>query len=61
VLTPDGQHAITHARAVYLSVLQHTLAAHLNKAELTELARITTKLLGALAVDDPGCPPHPRR
>jgi DNA-binding MarR family transcriptional regulator len=58
VLTPDGQHAITHARAIYLSVLQQTLAAHLNKAELDQLARITNKLLGALADHDPRCRPH---
>jgi DNA-binding MarR family transcriptional regulator len=58
VLTPDGQHAIEHARAIYLSVLQHTLATHLNKAELDELARITDKLLSALADRDPRCHPH---
>jgi DNA-binding MarR family transcriptional regulator len=58
VLTPDGQHAIEHARAIYLSVLQHTLATHLNKAELDELARITNKLLSALADRDPRCHPH---
>lgn len=58
VLTPDGQHAIEHARAIYLSVLQQTLAAHLTKAELHQLARITNKLLDALADHDPQCRPY---
>jgi DNA-binding MarR family transcriptional regulator len=61
VLTPDGQHAVEHARGVYLSVLQQTIATHLTKAELDELARITDKLLGALADRDPRCRTDPRR
>jgi DNA-binding MarR family transcriptional regulator len=60
VLTPAGQQAIQHARAHYLSVLNKTLGAHLNKAELDELARITTKLLDTLADRDPRCRHHPR-
>jgi DNA-binding MarR family transcriptional regulator len=61
VLTPDGQHAIEHARAIYLGALQQTLGTHLNKAELDELARITNKLLGAMAEHDPRCQLHPHR
>jgi len=61
VLTPDGQNAIEHARAIYLSVLQQILGTHLNKTELDALARITNKLLGALADYDPRCQPHPHR
>jgi DNA-binding MarR family transcriptional regulator len=60
VLTSDGQHAIEHARAIYLSVLQQILGAHLNKTELDELARITNKLLDAMADHGPRCPSHPR-
>lgn len=59
VLTSDGQHAIEHARAIYLRVLQQSFAAHLSRAELDELARITNKLLGALADHNPRCQPHP--
>ena len=61
LLTSDGQHAVEHARVVYLSVVQQTLGAHLSKAELAELARITSKVLGALADRYPRCPPNPRR
>jgi len=61
VLTPDGHHAIEHARAVYLSALRQTLGAHLNKTELNELARITDKLLRALADHDLPCQPQPLR
>ena len=60
VLTSDGQDAIEHARAVYVGVLKRTLSAHLSKAELDELARITNKLLSALADPDPRRQPHPR-
>jgi DNA-binding MarR family transcriptional regulator len=55
VLTADGQHAIAHARSIYLGVLQQTLGTHLNKAELDELARITNKLLDAVAGGDLRC------
>jgi DNA-binding MarR family transcriptional regulator len=55
VLTSDGQQAIRRARAIYLRVLKETLGAHLSGAELGELARITTKLLDALADRDPRC------
>lgn len=61
VLTSDGHHAVEHARAIYVSALQQTLGAHLGKGELGELARITNKLLDALADRDPRCQPHPRR
>ena len=61
VLTSDGQHAVEHAGAVYLSVLKQTVGAHLCKAELDALARITSKVLGALADRYPRFPPHPRR
>jgi DNA-binding MarR family transcriptional regulator len=59
VLTPHGQHAIEHARAIYLSALQQTLGTHLNQTERNELARITNKLLGALAGHDPPVPAPP--
>src|SRR5262249_5943032 len=55
VLTSDGQYAIRHARAVYVSVLNETLGAHLSRAELDGLARITAKLLDALAGGDRQC------
>jgi DNA-binding MarR family transcriptional regulator len=58
VLTPDGQHAMEQARAVYIGTLQQTLGTHLNRTELTELARITDKLVAALAGGDPHCQPQ---
>jgi DNA-binding MarR family transcriptional regulator len=60
VLTSDGQRAVEHAGVVYLSVVQQVLRAHLSKAELDELARTTSRVLGALADRYPRCPPHPR-
>ncbi len=53
VLTPDGRHAIEQARTIYLGVLKETLGTCLNKEERGKLARIASKLLGALAGRDP--------
>jgi hypothetical protein len=61
VLTSDGQQAVEHARAIYVSALQQTLGAHLSTGELDELGRITNKLFDALADRDPRCQRHPRR
>jgi DNA-binding MarR family transcriptional regulator len=55
VLTPTGQDTVRRARAVYLRVLRETLGTHLSSAELEALARITNKLLDALADRDPRC------
>jgi DNA-binding MarR family transcriptional regulator len=60
VLTPAGQQAIEHARAVYLDALEQTLGAHLDTADLVNLGTITDKLLTALAGSDPRCN-HQRR
>jgi hypothetical protein len=57
VLTAAGHGAIEQARAIYLDVLRKTLGAHLNSAELSELGRITDKLLDALDGDSPRCWP----
>src|SRR6266536_1888491 len=58
VLASDGRSTIKRARTVYLRVLEETVGAHLSKAELDELGRITSKLLGALADRDPRCQYH---
>jgi DNA-binding MarR family transcriptional regulator len=60
-LTPDGQRAVKRARATYLTGLAETLGTHLDKQDLHDLARITTRLLDGLAPGEPGCQPYPRR
>jgi DNA-binding MarR family transcriptional regulator len=57
VLTPAGQEATVHARAVYLSTLNQTLGAHLCDHELAQLAGITDKLRTALTGATQGCVP----
>ncbi|MFD1934123.1 MarR family winged helix-turn-helix transcriptional regulator [Nonomuraea mangrovi] len=48
VLTAEGRAILSAARAVYSRVLKETLGAHLDERDLSDLARITGKLLDAM-------------
>ncbi len=57
MLTPAGHDAMGVARSSYVAVLSGTLGGSLDEDDLSELRRITGKLLDALTgKPNPGCP-----